>query len=437
VIAAALAVPPRAAVRNASVGLIVLAVFTGSVARYLLAPMQELVRADLRLDDNHVALLQGMSIALPTALMSIPLGRLVDRANRTRLLIALAVLCAAGTWLTAFAQGFAPAFVARMLVAAAVIGAQPTSLSLVADLAPASARGRMITLVSIGQALGGSLAYALAAPLMHWLPLAMASSSTLAHMAPWRLAQLAIGVAVLVATLPLLSMREPARTESGAAQGGSLREALRELASYRRFLLPLTGGMMTVGMADAAAAIWAVPVLTRGFHQRPEDFGAWMGLLSFVANVLGALLGGLMADWGQRKRGRAGALLGAAIGAALSVPAAFYPLMPGVTSFAWAMGLFLTCGAWVSIAAISSVMVILPNELRGTFSALLVAAIGMTAYGVAPLLVSFGAHLVGRNGDIAVSLTVVGVATSVLGTLSFVAAMRAARRQAGPANASA
>jgi predicted MFS family arabinose efflux permease len=153
---------PRAAVRNSSIALVTLAVFTGSVARYVLSPMQELVRVDLGLDDNHVALLQGMSIALPTALLSIPLGRLVDRANRSRLLVALAVVCAAGSLLMAFAPSFAPAFVARMLVGAAVIAAQPAALSLVADLTPVATRGRMITLISVGQALGCSVGYAVA-----------------------------------------------------------------------------------------------------------------------------------------------------------------------------------------------------------------------------------------------------------------------------------
>ena len=134
-------------VRHASILLVTLAVLSGSAARYVLSPMQELVRTDLGLDDNHVALLQGMSIALPTALLSIPLGRLVDRTNRARLLVVLALVCALGSVLTAFAPGFAAAFVARMLVGAAVIAAQPTALSLVADLTEASERGRMITLV--------------------------------------------------------------------------------------------------------------------------------------------------------------------------------------------------------------------------------------------------------------------------------------------------
>ncbi len=416
-------------VRHAAILLVTLAVLSGSAARYVLSPMQELVRADLGLDDNHVALLQGMSIALPTALLSIPLGRLVDRTNRARLLVVLALACALGSVLTALAPGFAAAFVARMLVGAAVVAAQPTALSLVADLTEASERGRMITLVSVGQALGVSLGYAMAGPLLKWLPSELAAAGVVSAMAAWRLVLLAAAAAVLAATVPLLFLREPERREVGTAPGGNLRAAWRELSSYRKFLLPLAGGMVTVGMADAAAAIWAVPVLARGFHQKPEDFGAWLGLLTLVANILGAVLGGWMADWGQRRGGRAGALLGALMGAALSIPAAFYPVMPNVTMFAWAMGLFLTCGAWVSIAGISSVMVVLPNELRGTFMCLLVAAIGMTAYGIAPLLVSFGAHLVDRNANIAVSLTVVGLATSVLGTLSFIAALRAARAQ--------
>jgi len=425
--------PPRARGRHAAIALVTLAVLAGQAARYAVSPMQELVKADLRLDDDHVALLQGMSIALPTALMSIPLGRLVDRASRTRLLVVLALVCAAGSLLTAVAGEFPIAFLARMLVGAAVIGAQPAALSLVADLTPPETRGRMITLVSIGQAVGGSLGYALAAPMLHWLPQAARAVGLPPEWAAWRLVEIVFALAVLAATVPLAFLREPARRETGAAQGGGLRQAWRELASYRRFLLPLAGGMVTVGMADAAAAIWAVPVLTRDFHQKPEDFGAWLGLVNLVSSLLGAVLGGWTADWGQRRGGRAGALLGAAFGAALSVPAALFPVMPDVAGFALAMGLFLTCGAWVNIAATSSVMVILPNELRGTFVCLLVAAIGMTAYGIAPLLVSFGARAVDRHADIAVSLAAVGLATSVLGTLSFVAAMRAARALPRPA----
>jgi MFS family permease len=424
---ASAAAVPRGASRNAAIGLITLAVFTGTAARYVLSPMQELVGADLHLGDNQMALLQGMAIALPTALMSIPLGRLVDRTNRARLLVILALLCAAGSVLTALAHDFTIAFAARMLLCAAVVAAQPAALSLVADLTEPSERGRMITLTSLGQALGGTAAYILAGKLLAWLPGVIPADSALSAMAPWRLVQLMFAAAVLLATAALLFMREPVRREGGIGQSATLGEALRAMWGYRQFLLPLVGGMVTVGMADAAAGIWAVPVLTRTFHQAPADFGTWMGLLNLGSGMLGAVLGGVAADMGQRTRGHAGALLGAVLGAALSIPAALFPVMPDVTWFAVLLAVLLTAGACVNIAATSAIMVILPNQLRGICMSLVVAVIGLTAFGIAPLLVSLSAQAFAQGADLAVPLTWVGGITSVLATAAFVRAMRSAR----------
>lgn len=426
----AIGVAPGGAARRAVITLITLALFTGTAARYVLSPMQELVRLDLGLGDNQMALLQGMALALPAALISIPLGRLVDRTNRTRLLVVLALVCAAGSLLTAVAQNFVTAFVARMLVGAAVVAAQPAALSLVADVTDAAQRGRMITLTSLGQTLGGTVAYVLAGSLLQWLPTLLPVGSRLSALAPWRLVQLVFTAAVLVVTIALLFMREPVRREAGAAFGGSLSVALRELWGYRRFLLPLLGGMVTVGMADAVASVWAVPVLTRTFHQVPADFGTWMGVLFLGSSVVGAVIGGATADHAQRRRDRGGALMGAVVGAALSVPAALFPVMPSVWLFAMLMGGLLTCGACVNIAATSAVMVMLPNELRGICMSLLVAVIGLAAFGAAPLLVSLTAQVFAHGADVAVSLACVGVATSVLGTVSFVLVMRVAARPA-------
>jgi MFS family permease len=389
--------------------------------------MQELVGADLHLGDNQMALLQGMAIALPTALISIPLGRLVDRTNRARLLIILALLCAAGSVLTALADNFVTAFVARMLVCAAVVAAQPATLSLVADLTEPSERGRMITLTSLGQALGGTVAYILAGKLLAWLPGMMPADSVWSTMAPWRLVQLAFAAAALLATAALFLMREPVRREAAIGESAKLGDAMRALWGYRRFLLPLTAGMITVGMADAAAGIWAVPVLTRTFHQTPADFGTWLGLLNLVSGMLGAVLGGLAADLGQRRRGHSGAVLGAVLGAALSIPAALFPIMPDVTWFAVLLAVLLASGACVNIAATSAIMVIVPNQLRGVCMSLVVAVIGMSAFGIAPLLVSLSAQAFAGGADLAVPLSWVGVVTSILATFAFLRAMRSAR----------
>ena len=45
-------------------------------------------------------------------------------------------------------------------------------------------------------------------------------------------------------------------------------------------------------MADAAAGIWAAPVLSRSFNQTPEMFGGWMGAVIFGSGIIGAVVGG-------------------------------------------------------------------------------------------------------------------------------------------------
>jgi len=175
--------------------------------------------------------------------------------------------------------------------------------------------------------------------------------------------------------------------------------------------------------------IWAVPVLTRDFHQTPADFGTWMGLVNLGANIAGAVIGGLVADLGQRRRGRAGVLLGAVIGAALSVPAALFCVMPSVAGFAAMLAVLLCAGACVNIAATSAIAVILPNELRGICFSMLVAVIGIAAFGIAPLLVSLGAQALGREGHIAAPLAAVGVLTSLAAVAAFVQAMRVIKQE--------
>ncbi len=68
-------VVPRAIARR-SIPLVALALLCGTAARDVLSPLQELMKADLEINDNQVAVLQGLAVALPLAFVSIPLGRL-------------------------------------------------------------------------------------------------------------------------------------------------------------------------------------------------------------------------------------------------------------------------------------------------------------------------------------------------------------------------
>lgn len=410
-------------VMKLSISLLALALFMGTAAKVVLSPLQELVRADLGLSDTQIGLIQGLALVIPMALLSIPLGRLVDSGNRSRLLIGMALACAAGSALTAFAHSFPLMFAARMLVGASISGAVIAAVSIASDLTDANSRGRTMMLLGLGQTLGSAATFAVVGALLGWLPTVFPPS---AHgMAPWRIVQLGFAVVTLAAALMLMLLSEPARRESGVAQGGNVRAALGELWACRRLMLPMLVGMMTIGMADAAATIWAVPVLTRVFGQQPADFAGWMSMVFLLSGIVGTAVGGYLADYGQRLVGRSGILLGAVVGAALSVPAAFFPVMPGLLSFGALFAVLLTAGAVTSIASTAAIAVLVPNELRGMTISIFSAIALLVSFGVAPSLVSVGALVLGWGSAIEVPLAMVGVGTSLIGTVAFVLAMRA------------
>lgn len=421
-----IATQPR--LRHVSIGLLALTLFMGTAAKVVLSPLQELVRTDLHMSDNEIGLIQGLALAIPLALLSVPLGRLVDSTNRSRLLIGMAISCAIGSALTAFAQSFAMMFAARMLVGTAVAGAVTAAVSLASDVSQPESRGRTMMLLGLGQACGAAATFLLVGILLAWLPQMIPTSVADDQVAPWRLVQLSFAAVMLLAALVLLLLQEPPRREAGDAAGASGIAALKELWSYRRLMLPMLIGMTTIGMADAAASIWAVPVLTRVFHQQPADFGAWMSLVFLLSGIAGTAIGGYLSDFGQRLAGRGGILLGTVIGAGFSIPAALFPVMPSVATFAIMFALLLTAGAVTSIASTAAIATLVPNELRGMSISIFSALALLMSYGLAPSIVSLGAEALGAASDIAFPLTLVGVGTSLIGTLAFTRAMQVAAR---------
>ncbi len=65
--------------------------------------VQEGAKVELGLSDAMLGIIQGVSAALALVVFSIPVGLLVDRFNRKRLLVGLALLWTLGTALTAIA----------------------------------------------------------------------------------------------------------------------------------------------------------------------------------------------------------------------------------------------------------------------------------------------------------------------------------------------
>lgn len=384
---------------------------------------QEAAKAEMGLSDMVLGAIQGVSAAVPLVLFSIPIGVLVDRANRVRLLIALAAVWTAGTLLTALADSVWMLFAARMLAGIGTTGALTAALSLAADWCAPHERGRALLIVTLGKSLGQAGAFALTGWLLG-LFVAGTAGAWFAGFAPWRSAHIALAILSAALILPLLLLREPPRREVEAGPDAPFGVVARELWSRRAFLIPLFIGQVTVVMADAAAGIWAAPVLIRNHGLQPEEFAGWFGAIVLAAGVFGAILGGLAADWGQKTGRRGGLLIGATIAAAVGVPAALFPAMPSVTGFAAALCLLVLCGTITGLITSVALTVLIPNELRGLCIGAFIAIAGLIGFGIAPTMVTWVSAAMGGEQHLASALAIVGTIVSIISVLAFLQAMR-------------
>ena len=419
------AAPASPSLQRSLVPLIAIALATaaGFTMMGSFSTVQEAAKAEMGLSDAVLGLIQGVSAAVPLVLFSIPIGILVDRTNRMRLMIALALVWTLGTAVTAIAESVPILFLGRMLAGIGTTGALTAALSLSADLCTPVERGRALLIVTLGKSLGQAAAFTL----VGWffgLFVHQAAPGWFGGMEPWRATHLALALASLAMILPLFFLREPPRHEVEAGPGAPFRTVLAELWARRAFLIPLFAGQVTVVMADAAAAIWAAPVLTRNFGQQPEQFAGWMGAIMLSTGIVGAILGGIAADLGQKSGRRGGLLIGAVVAAVLAIPAAIFPIAPDTTFFAIALGTLVLCGTVTGLVTSVALTVFIPNELRGLCIGGFIAIAGLIGFGIAPSLVTWVSSLMGGEQHLATALAGVAAAVSVFSLFAFIVAMR-------------
>lgn len=417
--------PAPARARTAWAGLLVLGftILNALAMRTVFSPVQDVAKTELQLDDFQISLVQGLAASIPIAVLSLPLGRLTDRGNRMRLLLALGVTWTIGTIATAFVTEFYGLFIARMLASVGAFCAIPVAISVAADLSPPDQRGRSLLLLSLGNMIGVAAAFAFGGMALG----ALETSPLIPGLSAWRGVHLAFAAASLALLLPLLLMREPARREITDGANLPFSEAMRAVWRRRALLAPLFLGQVSVVMADTAAGIWAAPVLSRDYGLEPQDFAGWMGLVILVSGVVGSVIGGVAADAGHKSRIKGGILLGAAVAGALSIPGSFFALMPSVTGFAALLALFLTCGAVTGLVTATAVAVLIPNEIRGVCLAAFMIVGSIIGLGVAPTLVTVLSEAFGGESAVRYGLAATAASTSVAAALGFTIALFKAR----------
>ena len=259
--------------------------------RSVLSILQEPIRRELALTDFQLGLLIGPAFALFYAVMGIPVARLAERMDRTRIIIVAVTLWSGFTAACGMAQGFVQLALWRMGVGAAEAGAPPASHALIADYYPPERRGRAMALLTIGLPIGlfyGNLTGSWIA--QHW---------------GWRWAFFAASIpGFIVALLCLFLLFEPRRAAPDPALAAAAHPAtgtplLRSPAIRMLMVIALLSGFV-----GNALPHYVAPFFMRVHGLTQIQAGAIAALGLGIAGFGGTLLSGYLADRFARGHGR-------------------------------------------------------------------------------------------------------------------------------------
>jgi predicted MFS family arabinose efflux permease len=185
----------------------------------------------------------------------------------------------------------------------------PAALALIADFHPGLTRSRAVgvhqTGIYLGQILGGFAGYVADSP---------------DH--GWRWAFSACGMIGVVYALPLLALlRNPERPATDTAALTAPGVVLRGLLGDRNFIL-LVLYFTLPAIAGWVVRDWMPDILKEKFHLGQGQAGVSAILFVQIASLVGALVGGALADRWMRSTAR-GRIFTSAIGMTLFLPALF------------------------------------------------------------------------------------------------------------------
>lgn len=386
----------------------------GGYARAALSPVQEAAAAALTLTDHQVAVIQGPAIGLPLALATIPLGVLVDRYSRARLLLALAVMQLTGTLLTAGALGFGTLLIGRGLAGFAGLAIFPVTLSIACDLYSADRRGRATMVISVAQVIGSAAAFLSGG----WLLTFDGDKAD-----AWRTTLLYMSVPLVAVAMIALALPEPHRVKQ-QERSRPVAQYLEDVWRLRAILTPIILGLVMMEIGIGSILIWAGPALMRLFRLGPGPVGTVLALGILVSGCIGPVVGGLLADRCQQAAGPRRTLL---VLSALSFMCAPVGLIAYTSSLAAAGAVLfaaLTLMIGIAVMGTSLFTIIIPESARGFFLSVLVAANVLFALGLAPLLVSALSAALGGANQLSVALTDVLMIAALVAGVAFVCGRR-------------
>jgi MFS family permease len=392
------------------------------IDRQILGLLVTPIKLELGISDTQIGLLQGLAFGIFYTLLGLPMGRIADHGSR-RLLVAAGVFCwSLMTALCAGARSFAALFLARMGVGFGEATLSPSAFSLLSDCFPRARLATALSIFSMGVFLGSGLALILGGLIV-------------GVVGSWRLTFLIVGLPGLLMALVALTIREPQRrdllrTTGGQASKLGLADVAREVRVRWRSVAGICIGFAAQALCNYAQQAWLPTYFVRRHGWSLRHAGLTLGVVSLVTGLLGAYLGGRLADRWLR-RGIVEASLRVGVLATLCAGVSFtlalsLPVLDLQLAFLGPAYFFLA----MPIGSVyASLQLILPNQVRGQIGALQVFTLNLGGLILGPALPGLLNDYVFRSGQmIGWSLVLTVGAASLVSAVLFLLTWRPYRR---------
>ena len=263
------------------------------IDRTILSILVEDVKRELGVSDTAMGFLTGIAFALFYTVAGIPIARWADVGVRRSIIALGLTVWSLMTAASGLVQNFGQLVAARIGVGVGEAAGSPPAHSLIADYFPPERRATALSIYSAGIYVGVLFGYL--------------AGGWVNEFFGWRNAFFVVGLpGLLLALLVRFTVREPPRGQSepprAPSEPAAADEAPEPWQDVFRFLWSLRSFRHLAFGAGIAAfsgygfSQWAPTFLRRVHEMSSGEVGTWLGLIIGFGGLLGAPLGGLLAD---------------------------------------------------------------------------------------------------------------------------------------------
>ncbi len=391
---------PKPALAWYSVAVFAVVLMLGEIERNAIRFLIEPIERDFHLHDWKISILVGVAPSIFYALVGVPMARLVDSMRRNLILSIAVAIGAVTTSISGLAQTFWQFAVCRVLVGGGGAINGPGTYSMMADYFPRPKLPRAIAILQIGYISGNGLANVFggllvglvaAWPVMHVAGLAIRN---------WQMVFVMAGGLGVLASLLLLTVREPARRGRAIQEPGqtmTLAQVAGYLWKYKALYAPQFLALAFSAVETYGNESWRIVFLRRTYGWGPQLSGVVLGFSAIGAQLLGLIVGTWLTERLARTRDDANLRAVAIFYSITPIFAVIGPLMPNPWLSVVCSSLTGMCGLAGAVPQNAALQSVTPNEMRGQVTALYLFVFAVIGVGIGPTFMALITDFIVRD----------------------------------------